>query len=458
MTVQSPSKPRTKSINDLDVPPQHLESERALIGSLLLDNRVYDDICELVKPEHFYSDVHCSVYKIISALIDNGKPADAVTVAEKLDATGVLSEVGGVPFILQLLESVPHSGHAAHYAGIVVEKWSLRSLQGICQDSLRSIRADGDDVLEEHERALFALADQQKSSNQEMSIGDILVETIAAIDHRSKNPTAVAGVSSGFTDVDLMTNGFHKTTLTILAARPSMGKTAFVCNLADWFISSGVSTLMFSLEQSKLELAERFLAIRSKVDGHAIRKGNIAPADRHAILEASSELSQQGNMWIDDTASRSVAQIKAIARRIKRKHGLGIIIIDYLQLIEPEDKKATRENQVAAISRRLKALSKDLDVPVICLSQLNRGVETRDDKRPRLADLRESGAIEQDADIVMFLHRPDAYDPEDRPGLAEIIIAKHRSGPVGIVNLQWRKETMRFEDQKPADESNSQQF
>jgi replicative DNA helicase len=228
-----------------------------------------------------------------------------------------------------------------------------------------------------------------------------------------------------------------------------MGKTAFVCNIAEWCAGAGeTATLIFSLEQSKLELAERFLCIRAKLDGHRLRKGQLEPDERHALLEASSELSRLP-LFIDDQPGRTVAQISAICRRLKRSSKLGLVVIDYLQLIEPEDKRANREQQIAQITRRLKAIAKECELPLIALSQLNRGVELREDKRPRLADLRESGAIEQDADIVMFLHRPDAYNPEDRPGLAEVIVAKHRSGPTGIVNLQWRRESMRFDDYDP---------
>jgi replicative DNA helicase len=224
-----------------------------------------------------------------------------------------------------------------------------------------------------------------------------------------------------------------------------MGKTALTCN---WALGTAQKTgrgvLMFSLEQSKLELAERFLCIQSKFDGHKLRSGDLTDADRHHLMEASQTLSELP-LFIDDQAGRTVAQIAAISRRTYRKHHIGMIIIDYLQLIEPEDRRVPREQQIALITRRLKGIAKELDIPIIALAQLNRGVELREDKRPKLADLRESGAIEQDADLVTFLHRPDAYDPADHPGMAEVIIAKHRSGPTGIVPLTWRKEFMRFE-------------
>jgi replicative DNA helicase len=278
---------------------------------------------------------------------------------------------------------------------------------------------------------------------------DIMLATLDRINTRMGKEGSISGLSTGFTDLDRQTNGFQAAELVILAARPSMGKTALVCNIAEWCAGAGeTATLIFSLEQSKLELAERFLCIRAKLDGHRLRKGQLEPEERHALLEASSELSRLP-LFIDDHPGRTVGQISAICRRLKRRNNLGLVIIDYLQLIEPEDKRANREQQIAQITRRLKGIAKENELPVIALSQLNRGVELREDKRPRLADLRESGAIEQDADIVMFLHRPDAYNPEDRPGLAEIVVAKHRSGPTGIVNLQWRRESMRFDDYDP---------
>jgi replicative DNA helicase len=275
---------------------------------------------------------------------------------------------------------------------------------------------------------------------------DIMHDTLDRINTRLGKEGSISGLSTGFVELDRQSNGFQPSELVILAARPSMGKTAFVCNIAEYVAGAGeTATLIFSLEQSKLELAERFLCIRAKLDGHKLRKGMLEPDERHALIDASAELSELP-LFIDDSPGRTVAQIGAICRRLKRRNNLGLVIIDYLQLIEPEDTRANREQQIAQITRRLKGIAKENNLPVIALSQLNRGVELREDKRPRLADLRESGAIEQDADIVMFLHRPDAYNPEDRPGLAEVIVAKHRSGPTGIVSLQWRKESMTFAD------------
>jgi replicative DNA helicase len=326
-----------------------------------------------------------------------------------------------------------------------------RSLIYACTEILAQsyeLSTDIEDLLQSAERQIFSIVEEQEGSAN-IAIGDILMDAFHRIDERMNSEGDVSGVTTGFTDLDAQTTGLQPTEMIVLAARPSMGKTAFVCNVAEAIArKDNVGVLLFSLEQSNLELAERFLCIVAKVNGHDLRSGNLTAEQRDKLMMASDDLARLP-MFIDDKPGRTIGQIAALARRLHRKSPLGVIIIDYLQLVEPEDKNAPREQQIAGISRRLKFLAKELRVPVIALAQLNRGVELREDKRPRLADLRESGAIEQDADMVMFLHRPDQYDPEDRPGEAEIIVAKHRSGPTGLVRLTWRKEYMRFEDYTP---------
>lgn len=437
------------SSNDIYMPPQNIDAEQSLLGSLMLDNRAFDEVSDILRVEYFHGEANRILYETISSMVAARLPVDPVTLAERLFAIGKLADAGGADYLLQVMEKVPHASHAKYYARIIGEKWEQRELSSICQRSLRSLsdkNADTTEVVEQHEKAIFEIADRKLSSTTgRMSIRDILPETLARMDARmSGQPSGV--VVSGYRDLDAKTSGFHPQNLVILAARPSMGKTALVCNLADWFVSSaGCPTAFFSLEQSRFELTERLLSIRTRLDGQKIRKGVLTADERFAVIEAAREL-EGLPLWIDDTASRSVAQIASICRRLKRKDGLGAVIVDYLQLVEPESKRDPREVQVAGISRRLKQLAKDLDVPVICLSQLNRGVESREDKRPRLGDLRESGAIEQDADVVMFLHRPDAYSPDERPGVAELILAKNRSGPIGIVDLEWQSASMRFVD------------
>lgn len=433
------------------LPPQNLVAERSVLGSVLLENHAIDEVADILHADHFYSDVHSIIYTAVLKLNEATIKVDAVTLAEELDKRNQLDDIGGVPYILEILEAVPHAAHAKYYAEIVRDKWIQRTLTNVCTEVLRDCYEGSDDtaqVLEKAERGIFNILENQETG-QKLAMEDIMMATLDRINIRMGKEGTISGLPTGFVDLDRQTNGFQPSELIILAARPSMGKTALVCNIAEWCAGAGeTTTLIFSLEQSKLELAERFLCIRAKLDGHRLRKGQLEPDERHALLEASNQLSQLP-LFIDDQPGRTVGQISAICRRLKRRNNLGLVIIDYLQLIEPEDKRANREQQIAQITRRLKGIAKENELPLIALSQLNRGVELREDKRPRLADLRESGAIEQDADIVMFLHRPDAYNPEDHPGLAEVIVAKHRSGPTGIVSLQWRRESMRFTDHDP---------
>jgi replicative DNA helicase len=431
----------------IDLPPQNLKAEKSVLGCMLLENHSIDEVADMLRPEMFYSDVNTVIYNAILRLHEAGGKADEITVTEELQNRRQLDDIGGVPYVLEILEAVPHAAHVKYYAEIVRDKWVQRRLTEVCTGVLRDCYEgadDTEDVLTKAERGIFDILEHQ-DDGQKMTMDEILMATLDRINDRLGKDGSISGLPTGFVELDRQTNGFNPAEMVIVAARPSMGKTAFVCNIAEWVASAGKAVMIFSLEQSKLELAERFLCIRAKLDGHRLRKGILDPAERHALLDASSELSRLP-LFIDDKAGHTMSEISAICRRLKRHNGLGLVIIDYLQLIEPEDKRANREQQISQITRRIKGVAKDCDVPVIALSQLNRGVETREDKRPRLADLRESGAIEQDADIVMFLHRPEAYNPDDQPGLAEVIVAKHRSGPTGIVKLSWRKESMRFED------------
>lgn len=432
--------------NNIRLPPQNLDAERSVIGSVLLLESAFDEVADTLKPNHFYSDAHQIIYATICRMKDEQRTVDAVTLGDELEERQQLGNVGGAAYLAELMETVPHAAHAKHYASIVRDRWVQRSVAGVATEILEGCydtSDDTDEILRKAEQGLFSIFEQQ-DSDCSLWAGDLMSETLDRINTRMQ-AGAISGVASGFVDLDRLTNGFQGSELIIVAARPSMGKTALVCNIAEWVADAGqTGTIVFSLEQSKHELLERFICIRSRLDGHKVRKGTLGPDERMALVDASSEIGRLP-LYIDDRPGKTVSQIAAICRRLKRRNQLGLVIIDYLQLIEPEDKRANREQQIAQITRRLKGIAKENEVPVIALAQLNRGVELREDKRPRLADLRESGAIEQDADVVCFLHRPDMYNAEDRPGLAEVIVAKHRSGPVGIVNLQWRKESMRFE-------------
>jgi replicative DNA helicase len=436
------------------LPPQNLDAEKSVLGGILLENSVLDEVADMLRPEHFYLESHKKIYQAVLRLYESGTHAfDSVTVADALEKQGELADVGGVDYLVEILAFVPHAAHTKHYAKIIRDKAVQRRLIFACTDILRSAYDETqttDELLDHAEQSIFQILEQHEATNQ-IDLRDILFETFSRINSRLEHRGAISGLGSGFRDLDLKTNGFQAAELVILAARPSMGKTAFVINIAEAVadrLQAGV--VIFSLEQSKYELAERFLCIRARLDMHKLRKGDLNAEERDMLLRASTELSEMP-VFIDDAPGRSMSQINAICRRLRRKHGIRLVIIDYLQLIEPEDKRAPREQQISQITRRLKFLAKELEVPVMALAQLNRGVELRDDKRPRLADLRESGAIEQDADIVMFLHRPEMYAPDDRPGEAEVVVAKHRNGPTGIVGLKFKKEWMRFQDAEALD-------
>ena len=431
------------------LPPQNLEAEMGVLGSIMLMHEAIDEVGDLLVADHFYADRHQKLFAAVMGLYESGvRGIDAVTLAEELDRRKQLEEIGGVEYLAKILETVPNAAHVKYYAKIVRDRWIQRSLVYACTEILEECYTgsrETEDVLQAAEQRVFGILEQQVKADK-IQLGDILIDTFDRIRARLELEGTISGLSSGFTDLDEKLNGFHGSEIIILAARPSMGKTALVCNIAESVVAdSKKGCLVFSLEMSKLELAERLLCIRAKVNGHRLRAGTIDEVEHEQLMKAASELSQTP-LFIDDQPGRSMPQISAVARRLQRRFGLGLIIIDYLQLIEPEDRQAPREQQIAQITRRLKFLSKELHIPVIALAQLNRGVENREDKRPRLADLRESGAIEQDADVVMFLHRPDMYDPEDRRGEADLIVAKNRNGPIGTVTLSWLSESMRFGD------------
>ncbi len=454
-----------RTANDISqlLPPQNLDAERSVLGSMLLSNEVIDDIADVIQPPHFYSHAHRRIAEVVFRLYEESAGGvDTVTVAEELQKQNALDEIGGFTYLAEVVETVPHAVHARHYAQIVRNKSLLRSLKEACTKILENVYSETvpvPDILNSAEEKIFSIL-ELKGDAKNLEIGDILMETLDELNQRWLHKGKLPGVSTGFVDLDKQTNGLRPAELVILAARPSMGKTAFVCNMtlavardalkehsesedSSMLVPGGV--MFFSLEQSKLELAERFLCILGKLDGHRLKQGDFEEEEKQQVLRTASTLGELP-IFLDDQPGRSMAEISAISRRMKRRHDIGLIIIDYLQLIEPEEKNAPREQQVAQITRRLKHLAKEIHVPVIALAQLNRGVELRENKLPRLADLRESGAIEQDADLVMFLHREDAYGDTDRQGEADLVVAKHRNGPTGIVPLTWIKESMRFEN------------
>jgi replicative DNA helicase len=433
------------------LPPHSLDAEKGVLGSILLDPPMCDDVALILRPGDFYAQAHAKLFGHMLAMHDEGKRIDTTLLVERLKQAGEFEAVGGPAYLAEVLHSVAVAAHAAHYAAIVRDKAILRSLIHTTTEILRDAYDPTQpcrELLNQAEERVFSLNDE-RSEDQVTSIHDVLVAAFAQIDRRAGGEST--GIPSGFTDLDSMTGGMHDAELIILAARPSMGKTALATNIADHAaVESKVTTLFVSLEMSRLELAQRMLCSRGRIDGRKFRSGFLSGDDRKKLVKVSGELSK-APLYIDDTPSRTVTEIAACARRLKRKANLGLIVIDYLQLIEPDNPRDQRQEQVARIARQLKHLARRLEVPVLCLAQLNRQAEVGGSNRPKLSHLRESGAIEQDADVVMFVHR-DEYgltreeaQERDVVGKADLIVAKQRNGPTGDVKLCWLQEYTRFE-------------
>ncbi len=443
------------------LPPQNLEAEQGVLGSILIDNEVLHDIIPVLKPEHFYRDSHQVLYRAIRDVYEQAKAVDSITLEDELRRRGELEKVGGLDAIVTILGSVPHSANARYYAQIVREKAVARELIETANEMLRDSYSNNftaDELLTNAERRVFAIAEDQVAG-ETVELKDVIVQAMERIDARVTAKHPLIGVGSGFLDLDDITTGFKGQQLIIVAARPSMGKTAFALNICEHAaIEQNTAVLFVSLEMGGLELTERLLCARSRVDGHKLRTGKgLSPTDSRQLVQAYGEYRGAAAILIDDTPARNMLQITANARRLKLRQKIGLIVVDYIQLVDSEESRDSRQEQIAKISRRLKMLARELDVPVIALSQLNRAVENREDRRPRMADLRESGAIEQDADLVLLLHRPEYYDVNDQPGIAEVILAKNRNGATGNIKLQFTKNIMRFENlanvMEPLDEA-----
>ncbi len=443
------------------LPPQNLDAERCVLGSLLLDSGMCDEVVLLLRTEDFYSTVHQKLYGHIVAMHDEGSRIDTVLLVERLKQAGDYEALGGAEYLREVLNSVAVAAHAVYYAKIVRDKATLRSIIHVSTEILRDAydpAIEPREMIGLAEERIFAVHDS-RSSDQLASMHDVLVEAFAHIDKRMEQGGAT-GVPTGYVDMDNMTGGLHESELLILAARPSMGKTALATNIADHVAAEAQGCVLFvSLEMARLELAQRMLCSRGEINGKKFRGGYLSGEDRDRLVEASAKLSK-APLFIDDTPSRTVTEIAAAARRLKRRQGLALLVIDYLQLIEPENPRDPRQEQVAKIARRLKGLARELNVPVLCLAQLNRQAEATKDNRPRLSHLRESGAIEQDADVVMFVHREEYYHTREEAkemdivGQAEIIVAKQRNGPTGEIKLHWVQDFTKFKNaaQKAYDE------
>jgi replicative DNA helicase len=444
-----PGKGDTPPLLSDRLPPQNLEAEQGVLGSILQDNDVLHEVVPLLTVEDFYRDTHQTLYRAIRDLYDLGKAVDGITLADELTRRDQLQSVGGAEALADIQNSVPHAANARYYAEIVRQKSISRQLIEGANEILRegySNNFTAEQLLESAERRIFQIAEDQ-TKGETVELSQVVQNAMQRIIDRSEHRHPVTGVASGFIDLDDMIGGFQPNQLVIVAARPSMGKTAFALNVCDHAaVESKTPVLFVSLEMGQFELAERLLCARSRVDGHKLRTGqNMGFREMNQLASALNQL-RGAPMFIDETPARNMLQVTANARRLKLRAALGLIVVDYIQLVDTEDTRDSRQEQIAKISRRLKTLARELQVPVIALSQLNRAVENREDRRPRMADLRESGAIEQDADIVLLLHRPDYYDANDQPGICEVIVAKNRNGATGSVKLTFLKNYTRFEN------------
>ncbi|HWI63853.1 MAG TPA: replicative DNA helicase [Symbiobacteriaceae bacterium] len=431
------------------VPPQNLEAEQSVLGAMLIDRDAVVAVTNLLVPEDFYADKHQALYESIYAIFGRGEPVDLITVQDELKKRGQLDDVGGLTYLTTLVNLVPSTANVSQYATIVQQKASLRRLQTVARKIVDECYAteDIEATMQEAEKAVFSVT-QKRSAKGYIHIKDALVSAYGHLEHLFSAKGRTTGVTTGFRDLDQMTSGLQPSDMIIIAARPSVGKTAFTLNVArNAAILGGAKVMFFSLEMGAEQLALRLLAAEAAVDGHKLRTGQLQDQDWARLGTGLATLSESG-IFIDDTPNCPLPEVRAKARRVSAEHGLDLIMIDYLQLMSIPQRpgaQANRQQEISEISRSLKQLARELKVPVIALSQLSRSVEQRQDKRPMLSDLRESGAIEQDADMVAFLYRDDYYDPEsEKKNMVEIIIAKHRNGPVGSVDLYFMKDIQKM--------------
>jgi len=431
------------------LPPQNLEAEQSVLGAILLENNALLKSLELISADDFYRESHRKIFRAMLELSEKNEAIDLVTLTEHLSKKNELEEVGGVSYLTSLASQIPTAANVVYHSKIVKEKALLRALLRSSTDIASKVYEDSleaDELLDYAERVIFDISDKRIKSSF-VHLKDVIKDSFKMIEDLYDRKEAITGVPSGFKDLDEKTTGFQKGDLIVVGGRPSMGKTAFSLNIAQHVGAElREPVAIFSLEMSKRQLAFRMLCSEAMVDSNLVRQGFISQQYWHKLTSAAAKLAD-APIYIDDSSSINVFEMRAKARRLKmEKGGLSLIIVDYLQLMRGRGNFERREQEISDISRSLKALAKELDVPVVALSQLNRGVEQRHDKRPTLADLRESGAIEQDADVILFLYRDEVYnkDNRDNKGRAEVIIAKQRNGPTGVVNLTFLNNCTRF--------------
>ena len=447
----STSRPALAAADKLRLPPHSVEAEQSLLGGLMLDQRAWDQIADVVHVEDLYRADHRLIFSAIAELVERNQPPDAVTVAEHLQRAGQLEAAGGVPYLARLVEDTPSAANIRAYGRIVRERAMLRQLIEIGGDIAASAHSTQgltvEEIVDLAEQKVFEIAEGGRRGPGFISLKDILPKTIDRLDTLSHSQSDITGVATGFNEMDKMTAGLQRGELIIIAGRPSMGKTTLAINIAEnAAIGAQIPAGIFSMEMSAEQLSLRMLSSIGRVSQGRLRNGKLADEDWPRVDSAVS-IMQGAPIFIDDGGALTPTEVRSRARRLKREHGLGLIVVDYLQLMQVSGTVENRATELSEISRSLKALAKELDVPVIALSQLNRSVEQRNDKKPVMSDLRESGALEQDADLIVFIYREEVYDRDTpRKGIADIIIGKQRNGPVGEFRLTFLGEFTKFEN------------
>jgi replicative DNA helicase len=434
--------------------PHNLEAEKSVLGAILIHNDAFNNAAELIDPRDFFRDAHRRIFDKMVVLSERGDAIDLVTLKEELQRAGELDEVGGPAYIASLADGVPRSANVEHYARIVKEKATLRNLihsaNRIISEAYQA-EEDADLILDGAEKAIFEIAEGRISAGF-TPLRDLVQSSFATIEKLQEQRNAITGVPSGFQDLDALTAGFQPSDMIILAARPAMGKTSFVLNVAQNAGKKGKTVGVFSLEMSKEQLFLRLLTSEAMIDAHKFRTGYLTEKDYGKLSHALGTLAELP-IYIDDTPGIGMMEMRAKSRRLAAAHTLDLVIIDYIQLMQGRGRFESRQQELTSISRSVKILAKELHVPIIALSQLSRAPESRTDHRPQLSDLRESGALEQDADLVMFIYRAEVYDKEEtkpeEAGTAEIIIGKHRNGPIGSVRLTFLSQFTKFENHQP---------
>ncbi|MBP3232658.1 MAG: replicative DNA helicase [Anaerovibrio sp.] len=433
------------------LPPQNIDAEQAVLGAMLIKKEAIAEVSQLLRPEDFYRDAHKIIYEAMLTLFNRNEPADIVTVTNYLNNESQLDKVGGIAFVTALANVVPTAANVIYHANIVREKADLRHLINTATDIAGMAYEAADDVadvIDKSEKMIMEVANRQNVSAF-TPMKDIVIETFDKINLLYESKGGLTGIPSGFRDLDALTSGLQASDLILVAARPSMGKTAFTLNIAaNVALKSKKTVAFFSLEMSKQQLVQRMLCSEGGIDSQKLKNGDLSNEDWDKLVRTADRVSS-APLYIDDTAGITVMELRSKARRLKAEHGLDLIIIDYLQLMQGRGRGGgdNRQQEISEISRSLKAVARELNVPVIALSQLSRSVESRQIKRPMLSDLRESGSLEQDADIVMFLYREDYYDPETaNKNITEVIVAKHRNGPVDTIRMFFTKQFTRFND------------